>query len=308
MSRYVFGPVPSRRLGFSLGVDIIPKKYCTFDCIYCQVGRTTEKTVTRSSFVNPDDVVDEVLGHIYSNQTIDFVTFSGSGEPTLNEDLGSIIGALKERISTPIAVITNGSLLDRPDVRKDLAEADVLMPSLDAVTEDAFVRINRPAMGINLVSMIEGLTALRAEYHGQIWLEIMLIQNINDTAQHLELLKKVVTPIGVDKIHLNTVVRPPCEEAAAGIAEKRLSEIRDFFGPNTEIICGFKRDQAESFKENWEESILAILKRRSLTPDDVVKVTGLTRAQADRGLNILLGENKVKKSFVGGVLYYLATE
>lgn len=308
MSRYVFGPVPSRRLGFSLGVDIIPKKYCTFDCIYCQVGRTTEKTVTRSSFVNPDDVVDEVLGHIHSNQTIDFVTFSGSGEPTLNKDLGLIIRALKERISTPIAVITNGSLLDRPDVRKDLAEADVLMPSLDAVTEDAFVRINRPAASMNLVSMIEGLTALRAEYHGQIWLEIMLIQNINDTAQHLELLKKVVTPIGVDKIHLNTVVRPPCDEAAEGISEKRLSEMRDFFGPHTEIICGFKRDQAGSSKEDWGESILAILKRRSLTPDDVVKVTGLTRAQADRGLDILLGEKKIKKSFVGGVLYYLAAE
>ncbi|HAR96528.1 MAG TPA: radical SAM protein [Deltaproteobacteria bacterium] len=309
MSRYVFGPVPSRRLGFSLGVDIIPRKYCTFDCIYCQVGRTTEKTVLRSSFVDPNDVIDEVIGHIHSRQPIDFVTFSGSGEPTLNKDLGSIIRALKKRMSTPIAVITNGSLLDRPDVRKDLAEADVLMPSLDAVTEDAFVRINRPAGSVSLISMIEGLRALRAEYRGQIWLEIMLIKNINDTSQHLEVLKEVVTSIGVDKIHLNTVVRPPCEAAAEGISEERLSEIQDFFGSTAEIICGFRKDHVRSSQEeNWEESILAILKRRSLTPDDVARVTGLTRAQADEGLIRLLGEKRVKEHVVDGVLYYVATK
>lgn len=305
MNRFVFGPVPSRRLGFSLGIDVIPRKYCTFDCVYCQVGRTTEKTTTRSSFFDPGDIVDEIVNEVRRNK-VDFVTFSGSGEPTLNKDLGAIIKATKKKISTPIAIITNGSLLNRPDVRRDLREADLLMPSLDAVTENVFLRINRPVPTIRIEEMIEGLKALRSEYDGQIWLEIMLIQNINDTAQHIELLNEIVSSSGVNKVQLNTVMRPPCEGTAKGITGVRLSEIQSFFGPKAEVICGFEKGGVKPQEGDWEDRILAILKRRSLTLDDVVAVTGVSRADAERGLNKLLGENRITKKLAEGALYYLA--
>lgn len=308
MNRFVFGPVPSRRLGFSLGVDIIPKKCCTLDCIYCQVGKTTEKTAARSSFFNPEDIVDEVVEEVRRQKVIDFVTFSGSGEPTLNKDLGAIMGAVKRRISTPIAVITNGTLLNMADVRKDLAQADLLMPSLDAVTEDVFLRINRPAPSLRMEEMIEGLKALRAEYHGPIWLEIMLIHNINDAPDHIELLRELVIPIGVDRVQLNTVTRPPCEKTAGGISGSRLSEILAFFGPNAEMICGFEKDGIEGSEEDWETSLLAILKRRSLTLNDIVAVTGGSGAKAEKDLNKLLGEGKIRKDLVEGEPYYRVAE
>lgn len=308
MNRFVFGPVPSRRLGFSLGVDIIPKKYCTLDCVYCQVGKTTKKTVARSSFFSPEDIVDEIVREAHRNKIIDIVTFSGSGEPTLNKDLGAIVKAVKKRISTPIAIITNGTLLNRPDVRNDVAQADVLMPSLDAGTEEVFLRINKPASSVRLEEMIEGLKALRAGYQGQIWLEIMLIHNINDTPQHIELLKETVGAIGVDKIHLNTVTRPPCEETVRGISQAHLSEIQDFFGPNAEVICGFRKDGVKPSEEDWETNVLAILKRRSLTLNDIVAVTGVSGAEAERTLNRLLSEGRIAKELVEGALYYLAIE
>jgi wyosine [tRNA(Phe)-imidazoG37] synthetase (radical SAM superfamily) len=308
MNRFVFGPVPSRRLGFSLGVDIIPKKYCTLDCVYCQVGKTTKKTVARSSFFSPEDIVDEIVREVHRNKIIDVVTFSGSGEPTLNKDLGAIVKAVKKRISTPIAVITNGTLLNRPDVRNDVTQADVLMPSLDAGTEEVFLRINKPASSVRLEEMIEGLKALRSGYQGQIWLEIMLIHNINDTPQHLELLKETVGAIGVDKIHLNTVTRPPCEETVRGISQAHLSEIQDFFGPNAEVICGFRKDGVKPSEEDWETNVLAILKRRSLTLNDIVAVTGVSGAEAERTLNRLLSEGRIAKELVEGALYYLAIE
>lgn len=308
MDRFVFGPVPSRRLGFSLGVDIIPRKYCTLDCVYCQVGKTTKKTTIRSSFYNPDDIVDEIVAAIRANQATDFVTFSGSGEPTLNMDLGAIIRDTKKRVTTPVAVITNGSLLAIPDVRRDLMEADLLMPSLDAVTEEVFFRINRPAPSIKLQDMIEGLKALRGEYRGQIWLEIMFIKNVNDAVQHIELLKTIVESIGVDRIQLNTVSRPPCEGTAKGISESRLYEIRDFLGANAEVICVFEKAAVKASDGGWEEGVLAILKRRSLTCDDVIAVTGVSREQADSGLRKLVRQNRIRETLVDGVPYYLPAE
>jgi wyosine [tRNA(Phe)-imidazoG37] synthetase (radical SAM superfamily) len=305
MKRYVFGPVPSRRLGFSLGVDIVPRKYCTFDCVYCQVGKTTEKTAVCSSFFNSQDIVDEILVEVRRDQTIDFVTFSGSGEPTLNEDLGSIISSLRKHISTPIAVITNGSLLHRPDVRKELAKADVLMPSLDAVTEDTFLRINRPESSIAVEEMIDGLKALRADFRGQIWLEIMLIKNVNDSPQHVELLKQTLSGINVDKIQLNTITRPPCEGMARGVTEDRLSEIRGSLGSKTEIICEFQKQAVRTMEVDWEDNVLAILRRRSLTIEDVVAVTGGSREQVEPGLNKLLDGKRITRQLVGGIPFYV---
>lgn len=202
--RYVFGPVPSRRLGYSLGVDIIPPKYCTYDCIYCQIGKTTDKDIRRKSFYDPGLVADEVAGTVASTR-VDVITFSGSGEPTLNSDLGTMIRKVKEKVDTPVAVITNGSLLHEKDVRADLAEADVVLPSLDAVTEEVFRKVNRPQSFLDIGKIIEGLKEFRAGYAKPIWLEIMLIKNINDDPDELRRMVEIVSSLGVDRIQLNTV-------------------------------------------------------------------------------------------------------
>ena len=186
MKKLVFGPVPSRRLGFSLGVDLIPRKYCSFDCIYCQLGPTEKTEVERRSFYDPGLVVEQVVESVKGGSRIDCISLSGSGEPTLNSDIGWVIKRLKERVSLPVAVITNGSLLSRRDVREDLMGADIVLPSLDAANEAAYLKINRPHESLEFSGIVEGLETFCKEYKGRVRLEIMLINNINNDTQHIE--------------------------------------------------------------------------------------------------------------------------
>lgn len=305
---FVFGPVPSRRLGFSLGVDIIPRKHCTFDCIYCQVGKTTAKDVERRSFVDPDLVVKQVIERVAKGGRIDFVSLSGSGEPTLNADIGGIIAALKRRISIPLAVITNGSLLFLEDVRRDLSSADVVLPSLDAASDEVFERINRPHPSLSLSRIVEGLKAFASEYRGKVWLELMLIKNINDASQEVEMLRQIVRNIPADKIHLNTVARPPLEETAMGLERAEMESIARRFGTGCEVIGSFKGPVATASGKEWEESLVDTVKRRSLSAEDVVRTTGLSLSEAKERLDRLMRAHKLKATRFGGKLFYTAEE
>jgi len=174
MGKNVFGPVPSRRLGLSLGVDIIPYKTCSYNCIYCQLKETTDQRIERASFLPVDKILSEVKEAIAKNERIDYITFSGSGEPTLNSDIGRLIAGTKEMTDIKVAVLTNGSLLYRPDVRRDLMKADLVKPSLDAASEKAFRKINRPHPALDLAKIIEGLRKFSEEFTGELYLEIML--------------------------------------------------------------------------------------------------------------------------------------
>jgi len=181
--KYIYGPVPSRRLGFSLGVDLVPYKICSLDCIYCQLGRTVRKSIVRKMYTQKNDVLGEVKEVLDSNQLIDYITFSGSGEPTLSSDIGGLIREIKAMTSTPLAVLTNGTLLFREDVQKDLMEADMVLPSLDAASFEMFQKINRPHRALKIDLIIDGLKRFREIYKGQILLEIMLIKGFNDDPQ-----------------------------------------------------------------------------------------------------------------------------
>lgn len=304
MGRFVFGPVPSRRLGFSLGVDIIPRKYCNFDCIYCQVGKTTNKELTRKSFFDIQAVVDEIVEEAGRAERVDFITFSGSGEPTLNVDLGSMIDRVKERIKTPVAVITNGSLLWIEAVRNDLLKADVVLPSLDAASEAVFRYINRPHSLTSLSTIIEGLRSFRQVYTGRIWLEVMLIRGVNDDPEELERLRAVIRELHVDRIHLNTVTRPPAEETAMTMEKEDLERICAFFGPPCEVISTFDKGAIQGEREGWGEMILGVLKRRSLTVLDIVKITGIKGFEVEKTLKIMEAEGKVQQYRVGSDVYY----
>jgi wyosine [tRNA(Phe)-imidazoG37] synthetase (radical SAM superfamily) len=304
MDNFVFGPVPSRRLGFSLGVDLIPRKHCSFDCIYCQVGRTTHKEVERRSFADPALVIRQVMERLEEGRAIDFISLSGSGEPSLSSDMGLIIGELKRRTTIPVAVITNGSLLFREDVRCELALADLVLPSLDAAGQDVFERVNRPHESLSFDLLVSGLKAFRKAYKGRIWLEIMLINDINDTPEQIEIFKQILPDIGADRVQLNTVTRPPVEETAMPVENERLGAIARHMGQGCEVIAAFDGKARAPGADAWQASLVETLKRRSLSLEDVVRTTGVSVAAARSGLDRLVREGRIKQVRVGKVRFY----
>ncbi len=306
MQEFIFGPVPSRRLGLSLGVDIIPRKYCSFDCIYCQVGKTTHKEVERRSFSDPGLIVKQVIEKVKEGRRIDFISLSGSGEPTLSADIGEIIRAIKRKTPIPLAVITNGSLLFREDVRSDITPADVVLPSLDATGETVFERINRPHPALSFAQLVEGLKAFRGEYNGKIWLEIMLIKGINDGVEHIDMFKRIVSLLSADKVQLNTVARPPLEEAARGLDGAELSSVAHILGNGCEIIPAFERRSPAQQAKQWRESLVATLERRSLSLSDIVQATGATPTEARAGLDRLIEEGKIRPVRFNNEWFYVA--
>jgi wyosine [tRNA(Phe)-imidazoG37] synthetase (radical SAM superfamily) len=305
---FVFGPVPSRRLGFSLGVDIIPRKYCNFDCIYCQIGKTTRTNVTRKKFFEVEEVVKEIVDTIQFAEKVDFVTFSGSGEPTLNENLGAMIKEVKKSVNTPIAVITNSSSLGIEEVRNDLFNADVVLPSLDAASDEVFKSINRPQANLELTSIIEGIKSLKKDYKGRIWLEIMLIKGVNDTPDELQKLRFILNDLKVDKIHLNTVTRPPSEKNAGPLNRKELEKIKIFFGDNCEIVSSFEKNGVHKEQEGWARTLVDILKRRSLTIQDIIRITGTSSFRIHEELDAMEKKGSIKAYRLGNDIYYTAVD
>jgi len=303
MMKYVYGPVPSRRLGFSLGVDVIPYKVCTLDCIYCQLGRTTQKVIERKAYFNADDVLEELTDFLAKNPHIDFITFSGSGEPTLNSELGIMIKRLKSMSSVPVAVLTNGTLFSIEDVRKDLMEADVVLPSLDAASQHVFKRINRPHESLETATIINGLKNFRDMYKGQIWLEIMLVKGVNDNREELSRIKDPLHKIRPDKIHLNTVIRPPSEVYAEALDQTEMTAIKDFLGEGCEVVAEFRGKMAEE-AEDAESSIAEMAKRRPITAVDIASVIGVSESNAEKMAESLTARGRLKEKRYHGKKYY----
>jgi wyosine [tRNA(Phe)-imidazoG37] synthetase (radical SAM superfamily) len=274
--KYIFGPVPSRRLGRSLGVDLVPYKTCTFDCIYCDLGRTTHKTISRESYVKPEEIRRELeLTLPTLSKKPDYITLSGSGEPTLNQHIGEIIHNVKDLTSIPLAVLTNGSLFCLEEVREALVGADVVIPSLDAINDVTFQCLNRPHPSLKIDEIISGLIQFRNQYRGQIWLEVVFCRGINDDKEEIERLKGVIERIQPDRVQLNTPVRPPAEEFAYPLTTTQLEEIRKKLGDKAEIISEFGAPLGEEFNSVKDTEILNLIKRRPCTTEDISKALGL---------------------------------
>jgi wyosine [tRNA(Phe)-imidazoG37] synthetase (radical SAM superfamily) len=302
--KYVYGPVPSRRLGFSLGVDIVPYKACTLDCIYCQLGRTTQKVIDRKPYTPKEEIFKEIRIFLNKRTNIDFITFSGSGEPTLNSDIGELIREIKAMTFTPLAVLTNGTLLFMKNVQKDLLEADVVLPSLDAASQHVFKKINRPHNSLNMESIINGLKGFRRIFNGQIWLEIMLIKGYNDDPQELSKIKKAVSKIRPDKIHLNTVIRPPSEMYAEPLSIEEMTGIKEFFGKECEVIGEF-RAKARKRTEDIRLYTLETTKRRPLTTIDIANIFGISESNATMMMERLKTEGVVTERRHRTKKYYI---
>lgn len=303
--RYLYGPVPSRRLGRSLGIDLVPHKICTYDCIYCQIGNTTEKTLVRKEYVPVREILEEVERFLKEGtSSIDHLSLAGSGEPTLHSKIRSIIEGLKKITLIPVAVITNGFLLWKPEVREDLLQADIVLPSLDAVSQDVFVRINRPRSGFSIEEVIEGMVEFRKLFKGQIWLEMLFCRGINDSKEELMRMKKVVARIQPDRIHLNTVVRPPSEKWAAPLNQKEMEEIQGFFAEKASIISEFDRHPSSLSEKDIKDEILKILKRRPLSRSDLSKGMGISQNELDKYIKPLVQERKIQTRSFDGSVYY----
>jgi wyosine [tRNA(Phe)-imidazoG37] synthetase (radical SAM superfamily) len=267
-------------------VDLVPPKTCTFDCLYCEVGPTTHLTRQRRAYGVGEIIRDLEVYFQHPPQALDYVTLAGSGEPTLNLGLKEIITAVQRLTSTPVAVLTNGALLHLPEVRQDLAGADVILPSLDAARKETFQRINRPHPGLTLDLVISGIKALRREFAGQIWLEVMLLKGLNDGEAELTALRRLIHEIAPDKVQLNTAVRPVADRAAQPLSREEMAAIATFFGAGTEIIAGVSRAAPEKGGVA-DTDFLEMLARRPMTAEDLARALGLSLPEVRKYLGRL---------------------
>lgn len=284
--KYLFGPVYSRRLGHSLGIDLLPPKICTLNCVYCEVGPTTELTCERKEYVPTEEIlkeIDQVLEQGTSGQPIDVFTLTAMGEPTLHTGIGKIIAYLKSKTDKPVAVLTNGTLFFDPKVRAELSAADIVIPSLDAARQESFERVNQPATMVNLEQVIEGLALFRREFRGELWLEILLVRDMNDSLEDLVALQQAVRKINPTRIQLNTVARPPMDDRARPVTREKMEQaaamLADGYSGRIDILIDFqaigkKRDGNEKQARKQQalvEEIAAMLQRRPCPLEEIDK-------------------------------------
>ncbi len=264
--QYVYGPIPSRRLGRSLGVDPIPLKTCNWNCIYCQLGRSTPLTNERREYIPREAILAEIQETLtHHSSEIDYISFVGSGEPTLHSGLGWLIRAVKAITTIPVAVITNGVLLHRADVRQELLAADVVMPTVSAGTAELYRRIHRPHPDASFERLIDGLCAFRAEYTGQLWVEVMLIRDVNDSEVALRDLERVLRCIQPDQVHIVLPDRPPAEPWVQPADSEGLLRAEALLGPVAHIVHPFFNGVHASDYASPDEAIVSIVTRHPMS-------------------------------------------
>jgi len=302
--KYLFGPVLSRRLGISLGVDLIPEKQCSMNCVYCEIGKTSNLTVTQDTYFPPSEIIAELKHYLSSNPKLDFITFSGAGEPTLNSGIGDIIKFIKtEYPQYKLALITNSSLLTDKHIRNEVNRVDIILPSLDAVSQDIFQKLNHPHPSLKTSHIIEGLISFRKESKAAMWLEIFIVPGMNDSVHELELLKEAVTMIKPDRVQLNTLDRPGTEKWVNRESDADMQRIANLFEENkkyhylTEIISRQAVDvnkvlpnDRQTANISLEESLIATLKRRPCTSEELATIFHKSKEVIMSEINNLLRE------------------
>jgi wyosine [tRNA(Phe)-imidazoG37] synthetase (radical SAM superfamily) len=304
---HTFGPVPSRRLGLSLGVDPVTPKTCTMDCVYCELGPTTLRTVERAPYVDVDEILRELAARLSEHRRIDFVTLSGSGEPTLNADLGRLIGGIRRQTDLPIAVLTNGSLMTDSDVCEALHAADVVAPSLDAASGPVFEAVNRPHPSLRIDAIAAAIARFSRRFAGELWLETLLVSGVNDDFGEIRVLAETIREIGPDRVHVNTIVRPPTDPDAKPVPPERLCEVARLLGSRAEVIAGTTERVQTMVDRGSEELVIAMAARRPVTVTDIARAIGTSQAHAAKLVSVLTEKRVLKLVRHGGRLYYRAT-
>lgn len=275
--KYLFGPVNSRRLGKSLGIDLMPYKTCSLNCVYCECGKTTNLTCEIAEYVPTDEVLREIDSVLSAEPKLDVVTFSGSGEPTLHSRIGKIIDYIKDKYPHyKIAVLTNGTLLNNENVRRSLSRADIIVTSLDAVSPSVFTSILHPAAGLSEEHVVKGLRAFAKEYQGMLCVEVFIVPDYNDSLDELQKIKDICLEVKPSCLQLNTLDRPGTENWVKTVSEEKLIAIKNFFHPLNALIS--LRPQfpvsSVSFSSDVIEGITSTLLRRPSTAQDLAEQTG----------------------------------
>ncbi len=304
--RFVYGPVPSRRLGRSLGISPIPLKTCTYDCVYCQLGRTSQQTIVRRDFFAPGEIAQEIRSVLASHaDDADYVTFVGEGEPTLCRSLGSLIQVVKKTTELPVAVITNGSLLHRDDVRRDLVQTDVVMPSLDAADVRTFRQINRPHGMLRIADVVTGMIQFRRMFDGLIWVEVMLVRGVNDGEGALLGIRRALEQIEPDRVFVNFPIRPPAEGWAEPPDAEGLVRARAILGEAVFIDQPESGTFGASGGKDPVAALLAIVRRHPLRRQQVQEtLASLSSDAVESTLRQLERAGKIQKITYRGETYY----
>ena len=311
MYKYLFGPVPSRRLGMSLGIDLVPHKVCTLNCVYCECGRTTNLTLERKEYVPVNEIIIELNRFLKENPAPDYITFSGAGEPTLNSGIGKIINFIKSNHQNiPVAVLTNGTLLSNKQVRKELLLADLVLPSLDAATKRTFRKINIPEKTLNIDSYIQGIVDFRNEYSGKINLEIFIIPEYNNSTEELDKLKEAILKINPNTVQLNTLDRPGTVKNIRAASNIELQKIVDYWNLDNVIVIASapSRKKIKSYREDTESAILETIARRPCTLIDLSQILGKHINEVNKYLDVLESEKKITTVEQQRGLFYKITK
>jgi wyosine [tRNA(Phe)-imidazoG37] synthetase (radical SAM superfamily) len=294
--KHVYGPVPSRRLGRSLGVDLVPFKTCTYDCIYCQLGRTTNKSIERKEYVAVDEALAELETKLSVGPAPDYISLAGSGEPTLNLRIGDLIDRIKALTRIPVAVLTNGSLLWMPEVQEALMAADLVLPSLDAGDESLFQHVNRPHAIIAFETMVQGLAEFTKRFSGSVWLEVFLLAGVTGIPNEVEKIAAFTRQIHPARVQLNTVSRPPAEEFAFAVDKKQLARLGRLMPGTVEVISENKQIAlcGAPVHETTNGEIVALLSRRPCTLHGICSGLGLNLSEAAKRLEVLTRQGLVR--------------
>lgn len=310
MYKHLFGPVPSRRLGISLGVDLVPHKVCSLNCIYCECGSTTRLTLDRDEYVPFDEVLEELEEYSTNNPDPDFITFSGAGEPTLYSRIGEILKVIKElKPGIKVALITNGTLFSDPVLRKELMDIDVVLPSLDAATDAAFRKINRPRKELCVEQYVNGLIEFKKEFKGEFWLEVLILPGYNDDPENIMALKAAIHSIGPDRVQLNTLDRPGVIDGLRAATREELEAIAGQWDvENVEIVVPvLEREESKAFRTDVEAAILETISRRPCTIEDIQLILGIHINEINKYLGTLEESGQIEtRRQERGVFYQLA--
>lgn len=301
--KYLFGPVPSRRFGLSLGLDLTPFKTCSLDCVFCQLGRTTNQTVERKEYVPTDAVCAELEEWLRADGKADYITLSGSGEPTLHSRFGDVLDFIDKHSRIPSVLLTNGSMLDQPDVRESARKARVVKISLSAWDAASYRWVNRPHPALQFNRLVEGLKQFRAEFKGLLWMEVFMIGGMNSVPNDVKKIAAIAKEISPDRVHLNTAVRPPAHDFVSPLTREELDELAPLFDPPAEVIAEFKTDLKQSIRSN-EENLLDMLRRRPCTSEQIAGAFGLHLNEVAKYVGKLLRTNQVRMIRQNNTVYY----
>lgn len=303
---HLFGPVPSRRLGRSLGVDLTPYKTCSLDCVFCQLGRTTCKTATRKEYVPTEEVIEELDAWLREDGEADYITLSGSGEPTLHERFGEVLAFVGGHTRIPSVLLTNGTLLHLPEVRDAASRARVVKVSLSAWDDASFERVNRPHASLPFDRVVAGQKAFRRQFQGALWMEVFLVAGLNDAPDQVRRIAALASKIAPDRIQLNTAVRPPAEPLAGPLPRERIASLCPLFRPEAEVIAEYNLERDREAQVH-KDTILSMLQRRPCTAEQIGRAFGMHPNEVSKYLGNLLRTGRVRRERMQQDTYYTAS-